>query len=367
MAAHLSAVFDGGSVSQQGNPTIEVRPGESLDWAGLDRYLKQKIPGLKGDPDITQYPSGQSNLTYRLSYPDRDLVVRRPPFGTKPKSGHSMSREYRVMTALGPVFGSVPKTLAYTDDESIIGSEFYVMERTEGIILSQNLASSLDLSQQENRQLCLNFFEKLIELHQVDIDAAGLTDFGKPQGYVERQISGWNRRYHAALTPNVDPFEDVRRWLEDNRPVTETRASIVHGDYRLDNAIIDLDDDFRIVAILDWEISALGDPLMDLGNALCYWIEADDPPYLQNLAMQPSASPGMLSRNEILDLYSKHTGLDTSQFSFYLIYGYFRLAAVLQQIYLRYHNGQTQDKRFAQLDQKVLALGNHCRALIASD
>ncbi|MDJ0655991.1 MAG: phosphotransferase family protein [Xanthomonadales bacterium] len=354
-------------MTDAGNPTIEVRSDEALDWQRLDRYLKQAIPGLDGQPQISQYPSGRSNLTYQLSYPGRDLVIRRPPFGAKPKSGHSMSREHHVMTALKPVFPAVPDTLLYTDDPDIIGAEFYVMEKSPGIILDQQRLQAMDLDESRVRRLCLKFFEKLIELHQVDIEAAGLTGFGRPEGYIERQISGWNQRYQAVKTPNVDAFDDVQQWLENNRPNAECRASVLHGDYRLDNALIDVDDDCRIVAILDWEISALGDPLMDLGNALCYWVEAGDPPYLQNLAMQPSAVPGMLTRDEILSFYAERTGLDTSRFRFFLVYGYFRLAAVLQQIYFRYHNGQTRDARFAHFDQAVMALGNHSRRLIRGD
>lgn len=347
------------------NATIPVRKGAELDWDRLDQHLKSVIPGLEGEVEVTQFAGGNSNLTYRLKYANNDLVVRRPPFGTKAKSAHSMIREYEIMNKLKPVYTSVPETLYYTDDESIIGSEFYVMRKVDGLLITDKLPPEWNFTPADTRRFCTCFWEKLIELHQVDYEAAGLGDFGKPEGYVERQVLGWNRRFERALTPDVDNFSDVRGWLEANMPADNIRHSILHGDYRIDNAIIDKDEPCNILAVLDWEICAIGDPLMDLGNSLAYWIEDGDPFEMSQLVVQPSNAPGMLTRQEILDLYQERTGVDTSNFTFYLVYGYFRLGVILQQIYYRYFHGQTQDERFKLFGVATQQLGEHCRRMIS--
>jgi len=343
---------------------MPVREGEELDWNVLDQHLKLVLPNLGGKPAISQFHGGNSNLTYRLKYHDEDLVVRRPPFGTKARSAHSMIREYRIMKSLKPVFPAVPDTLYYSDDESIIGSEFYVMRKVEGTVIKDKIPSQWQFTAGDTRRFCISFWEKLIELHQVDYVAAGLGDFGKPEGYAQRQILGWNGRYERAITEDVGEFSDVRSWLEANIPSESDRHSVLHGDFRIDNVILDEDDPRNILAVLDWEICALGDPLMDLGNALAYWTQADDPDYLQALVMQPSQAPGMLNRREILDLYQQKTGIDTSDFTFYLVYGYWRNAVILQQIYYRFFHGQTQDQRFKYFGRIVQSLGGHCQRLI---
>ena len=345
--------------------TRPVREGEQLDWASLDAYLQENIPGLGGRPDVSQYLAGNSNLTYCLRYPNADLVIRRPPFGSKVKSAHSMSREYRIMKALKPVFAAVPEVLAYSDDESIIGAEFYVMRRVQGQVAGEKvLPAAWEFSEADTRRFCISFWTKLIELHQVDYRAAGLQDFGRPQGYARRQVEGWNGRMQAAATADGETFEDVQDWLLQNLPQNEPAAAILHGDYRLDNVILDKHDPFKVVALLDWEICALGNPLMDLGNALAYWIEPDDPAYLQALMMQPSSASGMLSRREILHLYAERTAVDVSDFTFYYTYGIFRNAVILQQIYYRFYHGKTQDKRFEKFGPLVQLLGAHCRSLV---
>ena len=346
------------------NPSIPVREGEELDWDALDRCLKNELPGLSGKPETSQYPNGNSNLTYRLKYRQRDLVVRRPPFGVKAKSAHSMVREFRVMSALKPWYAAVPIALFYSDDNSVIGSEFYVMERVDGELVGAGIPEHWGFDPSDTRRFCVAFWDKLIELHQVDYAAAGLADFGRPQGYIDRQIEGWNGRYQRARTADVDEFADIQQWLLDAKPQHQGRAAIIHGDFRIDNVMVDSNDHFRIVAVLDWELSALGDPLMDLGNALAYWVHADDPEFLRALKMHPSDAPGMLRREEILALYSERTGLDTEDFCFYLVYGYFRNAVILQQIYYRYFHGQTKDRRFAKFGQITQLLGEHCRTLI---
>jgi len=345
------------------NPTTAVRAGEELEWLSLDAFLKDSLPQLRGAPEVSQFTGGNSNLTYRLKYANDDLVVRRPPFGTKARSAHSMIREYRIVSQLKPFYPAVPDVLLYSDDESIIGSEFYVMRKVEGQVIKDSLPASWGFTEHDTRRFCERFWKKLIELHTVDYKAAGLGDFGKPEGYVSRQIKGWNQRFERVITPDVDGFDGVRRWLEEHMPQASGRYSILHGDYRIDNVILDKDDPNRILAVLDWEICALGDPLMDLGSSLAYWMQADDPAVLRQLSMQPSTAPGMMTRQEILALYSEHTGADTSGFTFYTVYGYWRVAVILQQIYFRYFHGETRDERFRFFGVATQHLGEHCQQL----
>jgi len=346
------------------NKAVGVRKGEELDMTAIDAVLKKAVPGLSGQATVMQYPSGASNLTYAVDYPNRRLVLRRPPFGTRPKSGHDMHREYRIMSALKPQFEAVPNCVYYTDDESIIGAEFYVMDRTEGHLIHNDIPKEWGWNETETRELCEGFFQKLVELHALDYKALGLEDFGRPEGYVKRQIEGWNRRYEKAWTNDVDKFEDVRQWLHDNMPKKEMGASILHGDFRIDNCILNPEDPRKIDAILDWEISALGDPLMDLGNTLSYWIEENDPPFMQLMVRQPSRAKGMMTRQEILDFYAARTGHDVSNFQFYYIYGVWRLAVIIQQIYYRFFHGQTDNPRFKDYGQMTEALGSLARMKI---
>ena len=348
------------------NAANAVRKGDEFDVAAADAELKAHIDGLSGTLRVKQYPSGASNLTYELAYPDRTLVLRRPPMGTKPKSGHDMWREYRIMRDLKPVFPAVPPVLHYTSDEAIIGAEFYVMDKVEGPLIHNDIPAEWNWDASDGAKLCEEFFSKLVELHAVDFKAAGLSDFGKPEGYIERQILGWNRRYEKAWTDDVDKFEDVRQWLDDNRPKTENAHAVVHGDFRIDNCILNTDNPHKIAAILDWEISALGDPLMDLGNTLAYWIQPNDPPYMQMMVRQPSRAPGMMTRAEIAKFYADATGHDVSNIPYYYVYGIFRLAVIIQQIYYRYYHGQTDNPRFKSYGQMTNMLGMLARERIAS-
>jgi aminoglycoside phosphotransferase (APT) family kinase protein len=328
-----------------------IRAGEELDVGIIDAYLKAHIDGLSGTPIMSQFPGGASNLTYLLQYPERELVLRRPPFGHKAKSAHDMGREYRILNQLNSGFPYCPKAYVHCTDESVIGSEFYVMQRVNGIILRADLPSELNFDAKQTRQLCESFIDKLVELHQVDYNACGLGDLGKPQGYVQRQISGWSDRYEKALTPDAPLWTEVKAWLNAKMPADHPRASIVHNDYRFDNVLLDPNNPQQIIGVLDWELTTLGDPLMDLGNSLAYWIEANDPAPVQLMRRQPSNAPGMLTRQEFADYYAERAGIKIDCIDFYYCYGLFRLAGIVQQIYYRFYHGQTQDKRFAQFVQ----------------
>jgi aminoglycoside phosphotransferase (APT) family kinase protein len=329
----------------------QIRTGEELDLAVIDAYLKVNIAGLAGTAQISQFPGGASNLTYLIRYPDQEFVLRRPPFGQKARSAHDMGREYRIINQLKGAFAYCPKAYVHCTDESLIGSEFYVMERIKGIILRSDLPAELGLHSSQTRVLCQNFIDKLVELHRVDYRACGLGDLGKPQGYVARQISGWSDRYDKARTPDAPQWAAVKAWLVDKMPADHPVPALVHNDYRFDNVLLDPDNPMSIIGVLDWELTTLGDPLMDLGNTLAYWIEAGDPAPVQLMRRQPSHAPGMLTRREFVDYYAERAGVPMDNFDFYYTYGLFRLAGIVQQIYYRFFHGQTQDKRFAQFIQ----------------
>lgn len=322
-----------------------VRDEDMPDLQALDAWLKQNIQGLDGSPAIEQFPKGASNLTYRLRYANRDLILRRPPAGTKAKSAHDVVREYRIQKALKPVFSKVPAMLAACEDQDVIGSDFYVMERLEGIIPRANLPKGLELSEDETRQLCRNAIDTLIEMHSVDVESAGLDKLAKGAGYNRRQIDGWSGRYRKARTWNVLKGEKVMRWLDRHCP-DEVAIRLIHGDYRFDNLVLDPNDPLAIIGVLDWEMATLGDPLMDLGNAMAYWVQADDDRVFRAFRRQPTHLPGMMTRREVVDDYCEKMDLSPERWAFYEVYGLFRLAVIVQQIYYRYHHKQTRNPAF---------------------
>lgn len=336
-----------------------VRPGEELDIARVDTWLKGRVPGLTGTPEVSQYSGGASNWTYRLRYESHDLVLRRPPAGTKAKSAHDMGREFRIQKALGPVFPFVTAMVAFCEDASVIGCEFYVMRRLDGVILRKSPPRDLALKPDQTRQLCLNMIDTLIALHGVDTAAAGLESLGKGAGYARRQIEGWSDRYRKARTWNVPRFEGVMIWLAAHAP-DDVATCVIHNDFRLDNLVLDPKDSTRIVGVLDWEMATLGDPLMDLGNALAYWVQADDDFFIRSLRRQPTHLPGMLTRREVVEYYAQKTGRRTNNWAFYEVYGLFRLAVIAQQIYNRYQQGQTTNPAFRNFWMFVSYLGWRC-------
>ncbi len=321
------------------------REGEVLAVDQLLPWLKEHVPGVDGVPEITQFSGGASNWTYRLRFADRDLILRRAPAGTKAKGAHDMGREFRLQKVLQPVYPLVPRMHALCADRSILGTEFYLMERIPGIILRRNLPPGLDLDEGTTRQLCVNALDALIKLHQVDWQASGLSALAKGTGYTQRQVEGWCQRYSRAKTWNVPSARKIMRWLGENLPQQE-RLCMTHNDFRFDNLVLDPLEPTRIIGVLDWELATIGDPLMDLGNTLTYWIQADDDPVAQGMRQQPTHLPGMLSRREVLAYYAGKTGLPVEDFAFYEVFGLFRLAGIMQQIYYRYHHGQTRNPAF---------------------
>ncbi|MBL8634174.1 MAG: phosphotransferase family protein [Myxococcales bacterium] len=343
-----------------------LRAGEPLDVAAIDAFLKSRIPTLSGELTVRQYPGGASNLTYQLIYPDCELVLRRPPFGHKAKSAHDMVREAKVMQALRPVYPLVPEVLAVCEDDSVIGSPFFVMERLRGIILRRDLPPGLSLDEAQTRQLADNMLDGLCRLHSIDVDSAGLTELGKGEGYVARQVAGWSKRYRDARTEDVPDYEQVIAWLSSNMPLHDTAIRVVHNDYRFDNVVLDLDQPTRVIGVLDWELATLGDPLMDLGNSLAYWVEASDDPAWRKLRRQPTHLVGMPTRRQVLDAYQAKTGIRVTSFDYYLAFGLFRLAVIAQQIYYRFFHGQTRVPEFGSFGQIVTLLERRTQQAIES-
>ncbi|MEW9898150.1 phosphotransferase family protein [Chitinivorax sp. PXF-14] len=344
---------------------VAVRAGEELDATAVDAFIKRHASGLDGAPEITQFPGGASNLTYLVRYANRDLILRRPPFGHRAKSAHDMAREARIMAALKPVYRYVPDVVAFCEDQSVMGCDFYVMDRIKGIIPRQNLPKGLALNEEDTRKLCLNVIDKMIELHQVDYKQAGLDHLGKGEGYVARQIDGWSERFRQARTEDVGDFEAVMAWLKAKQPAKDVATCLIHNDYRFDNVVLNPDNPFEVIGVLDWEMATLGDPLMDLGNTLAYWVQADDDPIFQQMRRQPTNAPGMLTRQEVIDYYGEKTGYHVDNFDFYAIYGLFRLAVIVQQIYRRYQEGQAKNPQFAMFGGIANYLEQRCQRLIS--
>lgn len=340
-----------------------VRAEDAFDVARVDAWLKERLDGLAGTPEVTQFSGGASNLTYLLRYPDAELVLRRPPVGRKASSAHDMAREYDVQRKLKPVFPHVPTVRALCRDPEVIGGDFYVMDRVPGLIPRGRLPEGMVLDRARARALSKTFVDTLADLHGVDVAAAGLTDLGKGAGYVRRQVEGWTRRYAQARTRNTPSFAKVTAWLADNRP-DDVATRVIHNDWRLDNIVLDRDS-LRVVGVLDWEMATLGDPLMDLGGALAYWVQADDDRMARATRRQPSHLPGMLTRAEIVERYCDRTGLPADNWTFYEVFGLFRLAVIAQQIYYRYHHGQTRNPAFRNLWLAVNYLNWRCRRVIA--
>jgi len=343
--------------------TVGVREEDWFDVNAVHEWLASRVDGLAGLPEVRQFPGGASNLTYLLSYPGRELILRRPPAGHKAASAHDMRREFRVQAALQPVYPYVPTVRAFCDDASIIGGDFYVMDRLDGLILRRDLPEGMALTPEQARKLSTALVDRLADLHEVDIEAAGLTDLGKGAGYVERQVRGWTERYRKARTDNVTDFVEVTDWLAANQP-GEVKICLIHNDFRLDNLVLAGPDTLDVVGVLDWEMATLGDPLMELGSTLSYWVQADDDDVMKASRRQPTHVPGMLTRKEVVEYYSQRTGLKIDNWTFYEVYGLFRLAAVLQQIYYRYHHGETTNPAFADFWQFVGYLDWRCREVI---
>ena len=343
--------------------TIRIREGEGFDLGAVERYLRERIEGLpEGELEVRQFPSGASNLTYLLKIGDWEGVLRRPPLGPVPPRAHDMGRESHVLAKLHEAYPLAPKPYYFCEDESVIGVPFYVMERRAGVVVDDSLPEGVEPSVELCRGMSRMVADTLAELHAVDPDEAGLGDLGRPEGFLERQVRGWIGRYDKARTDEIEEVGQLTRWLAGNLPESPD-PTIIHNDYKLNNLILNPDDLTDVRAVLDWEMATVGDPLFDLAVSLSYWTEPDDSQELKEVMPTVTSTPGFMTRKEFMDRYAKKSGRDLSEMHFYMVFGYFKLAAILQQIYARWKKGQTTDARFADFDRRVRTLILHAKTL----
>jgi aminoglycoside phosphotransferase (APT) family kinase protein len=343
-----------------------VRAGQSFDGGAFASWLCAHTgEPFEGEPEIAQFGRGYSNLTYLVRYPasGRELVVRRAPPGVDIKGAHDMAREFRILAALAPSWPKAPRPIASCGDPSVLGTCFYVMERVRGVILRARVPEGLALDEATMRRASTATCDALVEIHNLDWRGVGLHDLGKPEGYVDRQVRGWAERWRAARTDDVPQVEKLGAWLEAHRP-PESGGTLVHNDFKYDNVVLS-EDLGRVVAVLDWEMATLGDPLMDLGTVLGYWIQSDDPPVFQAAAFGPTNLPGNLTRLEIVERWSRATGRDAGGVLFYFAFALFKLAVVAQQLYKRWVDGLTREERYKAMLEGVRAVASH--ALVAID
>lgn len=341
-----------------------TRAEDVLDVNAVSAFVKSHYPNAHGALDIKQFPGGASNLTYQLNFDNVSLILRTSPKGTKAKGAHDMAREFRIMERLKPSYHYVPEMIALCSDESVIGREFYVMEKISGIIPRANLPKALTLSETEVNMLCRNVIDTLIELHKVDIQSTGLHELGKGIGYCQRQVDGWSERYKKVKTWNVPSCNYVIDYLKANVPQQE-KTCFIHNDFRFDNVVLDEHNPTKVIGVLDWEMATIGDPMMDLGNSLAYWVQADDDFVAKQTRRQPTHLKGMFTRKEVIQYYCDQMGFDAKDFTFYEVYGLFRLAVIMQQIYFRYHHKQTTNKAFKNFWLLVNYMNWRCKRLIA--
>jgi aminoglycoside phosphotransferase (APT) family kinase protein len=352
-------------VSEESRP---VRDEDAFDVEAVAGWLREHAEAfaedLVGTPEVTQFPGGASNLTYQLRYPGRDVILRRPPSGVKAKGAHDMGREYLIQDELRPLFPYVATMVGHCTDESVIGSDFYVMEKVDGVIPRRDLP--FELPPEQVSQLCENALDVLIALHSVDVTASpALEALGKGDGYVDRQMGGWTKRFENARTDDTGDWSDIVAWLEAHKP-RDVGQRMIHNDFRFDNMVLDADDPMRVVGVLDWEMATVGDPLMDLGGTLSYWVEPGDDEFFQMFRRQPTTTPGMWTREQVVERYCDRMGFEMTpdRWRFYEVFGLFRLAVIAQQIWYRYFHQQTTNEAYAVFGPAVGYLETRCRSLI---
>jgi aminoglycoside phosphotransferase (APT) family kinase protein len=348
--------------------TQDIRAGEDLDWPRVVAWLHERLPAcnipgldMSREPDIAQFPGGHSNLTYRLRFGDVDLVVRRPPVGPVAPTAHDIAREFRWLTAIHPVFPLAPRAYVLCEEVDVIGVPFYVMERRNGIVVRTDEPPALQ-NPAARRRLSEALIDTLASLHAIDVEKAGLGAMGKPAGFVERQVKGWSDRWLRSQTTALPEMDALAAWLRDHLPAAPSPPAVVHGDFKLDNVMLDERDVTRLIGVFDWEMCALGDPLVDLGIVLAYW-SPTAPPSQRDALTTVIDRPGYFTKDEIVERYALKSARDLSGIRFYEVFAVFKIAVVIQQIYYRFAKGQTTDQRFATFDQRVAFLARHAAAL----
>jgi len=343
--------------------TRPIRSGEELNLAALGQYLRGKVEGTESGIALSQFPSGHSNLTYLVTAGSHEYVLRRGPLGPVPPKAHDMAREYRVLEAIHPHFPEAPPVLLLCEDPSIIGAVFFLMERRSGFILRSSVPEPIAAIPNYPARISEAFIRCLVRLHAIDVDKTGLLSLGKPEGFLERQVEGWAERWQRAQTNELTVMDEVIDWLRAYRPESGS-PTLVHNDYKLDNVMLPLASVDRIEAVLDWEMTTVGDPLADLGLTLCYWWWANLPELRSSVAPSITSQPGWFTREQVVSRYTELSGRDVSHVNYYEVLGIFKLAVILQQIYFRYRRGQTNDQRFEDFGMRVNALAQLAGKLV---
>jgi aminoglycoside phosphotransferase (APT) family kinase protein len=363
---------------------IDERPDEHLDTNRLAPYLRARLPGAAGPLAVRQFGGGKANLTYLLCFGSlpgphslagqgrvgvSEFVLRRPPLGPVPPGAHDMRREHRVLSVLHQRFPLAPKSLVLCEDESIIGAVFIVEERRRGFVIRDDIPPEFADRPDLNRCIGEALVDALADLHRVPPEAVGLGDLGRAEGFVERQLAGWTRRWQAAqggeeAERSADQWQPVLDWLGGALPQS-VGAALLHNDYRLDNCLLNAADPARFEAVLDWDMCTQGDPLADLGYLLNYWVEPGDPSEWREIAAMPTWRPGFATRAEAIERYAARTGFDVSAIGWHQVFAAFKLAVIIQQIYIRYVRGQTRDQRFRHYYRRVLGLAAKAQGLAA--
>ncbi len=336
--------------------TIAMRTGEGIAIGALAEYLRGRIDGAEHGVELEQFPNGHSNLTYLLRIGTREFVLRRPPLGPVAPKAHDVIREYHVLSAVHPHFPPAPRVHLLCEDNAVLGAPFFVMERRRGVILREEIPSEFAVVDAHPRMIGEAFLDSLVTLHAIDVAAPHVQQLGKPEGYVERQVRGWADRWERAKTGEVSELDRVVRWLAANIP-PPLAPSLIHNDYKLDNIMLSLGSPGRVEAVLDWEMATIGDPLSDLGLTLCYWVWATDPEVRVAGIPALTSRPGWFTRDELVERYGRQTGRDMTHMGYYEVLGVFKLAVIVQQIYCRFHRGQTHDERFRNFGTRAVALG----------
>lgn len=333
--------------------TIAVRVGEELNYEQVEQFLREHFTLPNQPIEIEQFGSGHSNLTYLIKCGVMEFVLRRPPLGPVVAKGHDMQREFTILSSLHPFFHAVPKAYEFSDDLTVVGSPFLLMERRKGIVLDTAFPAHIPYTPQLGQRISEKMVDTLVQLHAINYKETALATMTKPEGFMERQVLGWIERYEKAKTDSIAEVEELKSWLVANIP-SSSEATIIHYDFKLNNMMFS--DDFQeVTGLFDWEMTTVGDPLADLGVAMSYWIQSDDPPILSHALGKPPVTilDGFYTRDEFVQAYANKSGRDITNFDFYLTFAYFKLAVIGQQIYARYKKGQTQDPRFAQLGMLV--------------
>jgi aminoglycoside phosphotransferase (APT) family kinase protein len=336
--------------------TIEVRAGEQLDWRNVERYLRTHIPDIgTGSLQARQFPTGASNLTYLISIGSWEAVLRRPPFGPLAPKAHDMRRESGLLGCINPVFALAPRPYLFCEDLEIMGVPFYLMERRRGFVFNDTFPPERAPTPELCRRISEAVVDTLVQIHAVDWQAAGLASFGHPDGFLKRQVTGWIERYYRSATEESPDIADLARWLVEHTPASPAPA-LIHNDFKLNNMLMSFEDLACPTAVLDWEMATIGDPLFDLAVSLGYWIQVDDAEELRAILPTITPLPGFLTRDEFMQRYATRSGRDLSSMHFYMTFAHMKLAVILQQIYVRWKRGQTQDPRFAIFGSRLITL-----------